>query len=84
MEGTTHAFLATGDTAQLNQVANAVRENLETCAAAVPILADLFAFEERRSGIQLMRRGTMFADFLDVGLNPNASLNVSGASQNIE
>lgn len=39
-------------------------------AAGVPLAADAFRFEERRQGIQLLRRGTMFFDFLDVGLEP--------------
>jgi hypothetical protein len=39
-------------------------------AARIPLLSDAFRFEERRSGIQLLRRGTMFEDFLDVGLQP--------------
>jgi hypothetical protein len=39
-------------------------------AAGIPLLSDAFRFEERRTGIQLLRRGTMFVDFLDVGLQP--------------
>jgi hypothetical protein len=39
-------------------------------AARIPLLSDAFTFEERSAGIQLLRRGTMFNDFLDVGLHP--------------
>jgi len=46
MEGTTRAFLASGDTAQLNQVVNSVRESLEACEAALPVLEQ---FEENFS-----------------------------------
>ena len=38
MEGSTRAFFASGDTAQLNQGVEAVRENLEACEAAVWII----------------------------------------------
>src|SRR5438128_6092460 len=46
MEGSTHAFFATGDTAQLNQVIGSVRESLEACEAALPVLEQ---FEENFS-----------------------------------
>jgi hypothetical protein len=46
MEGSTHAFFATGDTAQLNQVIGSVRESLEACEVALPVLEQ---FEENFS-----------------------------------
>lgn len=46
MEGTTRAFLATGDTAQLQRVTNDVRETLEACEEALPVLEQ---FEENFS-----------------------------------
>jgi hypothetical protein len=46
MEGSTRPFLASGDTAQLNQVVGAVRESLEACEAALPVLEQ---FEENFS-----------------------------------
>jgi hypothetical protein len=46
MEGTMRSFLATGDTAQLNQAIEATRENLEACEAALPVLEQ---FEEHFS-----------------------------------
>ncbi len=39
-------------------------------AARIPLLSDAFRFEERETGIQLLRRGTKFYDFLEVGLKP--------------
>ena len=46
MEGSTRPFLASGDTAQLNQVIGAARESLEACEAALPVLEQ---FEENFS-----------------------------------
>src|SRR5207253_274060 len=42
----THAFLASGDTAQLNHVIQSARESLAACEAALPILEQ---FEENFS-----------------------------------
>jgi hypothetical protein len=39
-------------------------------AAGIPLVSDAFRFEERETGIQLVRRGTKFYDFLEVGLGP--------------
>ncbi len=46
MEGSTRAFLATGDTAQLNQGVDGVRQSLDACEAALPVLEQ---FEENFS-----------------------------------
>jgi hypothetical protein len=46
MEGSTRAFFASGDVAQLNQGVEAVRRNLEACEAALPVLEQ---FEENFS-----------------------------------
>jgi hypothetical protein len=43
MEGTTRAFFASGDTAQINRVMSDVSEILEACEAALPVLEQ---FEE--------------------------------------
>lgn len=39
-------------------------------AAGIPMISDAFRFEERETGIQLLRRGTQFLKLLDVGLEP--------------
>ena len=39
-------------------------------AARIPLLSDAFQREERETSIQLLRRGTQFRRFLDIGLGP--------------
>lgn len=39
-------------------------------AAEMPLLSDAFRYEERETGIQLLRRGTKFFDLLKIGLDP--------------
>lgn len=46
MEGSLRSFFASGDTAKLNQVVESVRENLQACEAALPVLEQ---FEENFS-----------------------------------
>lgn len=43
-------------------------EALDACR--VPLVSDAFAFEERETGMQLLRRGSRFYELLKVGLGP--------------
>lgn len=38
--------------------------------SGTPLVSDAFRFEERETGLQLLRRGTKFYDMLKIGLNP--------------
>ncbi len=56
------------DAARSHRVYPQAVESLD--AAGIPLLSDAFRFEQRDTGIQLVRRGTKFNDFLQIGLNP--------------